>query len=191
MLAFTKPRESEVQKMLDGQKHLSLTYPEVGVTRGGVIPSGYGTDKVVAEIGRGAECFAKSVTLMKNWAEYGLNWIEVFPHGAELKADSVVVVAAFFVGLWSLNACRVIYVIDEETRFGFGYGTLPDHAEIGEERFLIEWNKDTDVVSYEILVFSNPSRWYYWLVFPLHRYAQDKFRRESIKVIKELNTVRQ
>jgi uncharacterized protein (UPF0548 family) len=186
MLSLVKPRELEVQQFLDNQRQLALTYPEVGSTRGGIVPPGYGTDKVVEEIGRGRESFAKSVSLMKNWSEYGMDWIEVFPHGAELKPDSVVAVAAFVVGIWALNACRVIYVIDEETRFGFGYGTLPDHAEIGEERFLIEWHKDTDIVTYEILVFSNPSRWYYWLVFPLHRYAQDKFRRESIKLLKAL-----
>jgi uncharacterized protein (UPF0548 family) len=186
MLSLLKFRESQIQQFLDKQRNLSLTYPEVGSTYGGIVPPGYGTDKVVEEIGRGRECFDRCVSLMKKWAEYGLNWIEVFPHGVELQAESVVAVAAFVVGIWSLNACRVIYVIDEETRFGFGYGTLPDHAEIGEERFLIEWNKETDVVTYEILVFSNPSRWYYWLVFPLHRYAQDKFRRESIKVLKTL-----
>ncbi len=186
MLSVVKFRDFEIQRFVDKQSHLAFTYPEVGSTRGGIVPRGYGTDRVIQEIGRGRECFNRCVALMKEWAEYGLNWIEVFPHGVELKPESVVAVVAFVLGIWSMNACRVIYVIDEESRFGFGYGTLPDHAEIGEERFLIEWNKETDVVTYEILVFSNPSRWYYWLVFPLHRYAQNKFRRESIKLLKTL-----
>ena len=41
-------------------------------------------------------------------------------------------------GLWVLNACRIVYVIEEDgplRRFAFAYGTLPEHAESGEERF--------------------------------------------------------
>ena len=37
-------------------------------------------------------------------------------------------------GLWWLNACRIVYVVDEAgpvTRFGFAYGTLPGHAGSG------------------------------------------------------------
>jgi hypothetical protein len=29
-------------------------------------------------------------------------------------------------GVWTLNTCRIVYVVDEATRFGFAYGTLPD-----------------------------------------------------------------
>ena len=40
------------------------------------------------------------------------------------------------------------------SRFGFAYGTLPGHVESGEERFLIEWDLETDVVHFDILAFS-------------------------------------
>ena len=48
------------------------------------------------------------------------------------------------IGLWWLNACRIVYVVDESgpiSKFGFAYGTLPGHVESGEERFLIEWDR--------------------------------------------------
>jgi uncharacterized protein (UPF0548 family) len=37
-------------------------------------------------------------------------------------------------GFWSLNACRIVYVIEEEEasllrRYGFAFGTLPGHVE--------------------------------------------------------------
>ena len=38
-------------------------------------------------------------------------------------------------GMWWLSACRIIYIMDEEgpvSRFGFAYGTLPDHAGTGK-----------------------------------------------------------
>ena len=50
-------------------------------------------------------------------------------------------------GLWWLNACRIVYVVDEAgpvTKFGFAYGTLPGHAGTGEERFLVEWDRASD-----------------------------------------------
>ena len=43
-----------------------------------------------------------------------------------------------------MNAGRVVYLVDEDgpvPRFGFAYGTLPGHAESGEERFLVEWDR--------------------------------------------------
>ena len=62
-------------------------------------------------------------------------------------------------GLWWLSACRIVYVVDEAepiSRFGFAYGTLPDHAGTGEERFLVEWDRQSGEVWYEILAFSRP-----------------------------------
>ena len=51
----------------------------------------------------------------------------------------MVAILARSIGLWWLNACRIVAVVDEDgpvKRFGFAYGTLPDHAGSGEERFL-------------------------------------------------------
>ncbi len=67
-----------------------------------------------------------------------------------------VAVLAHHLGCYWLNACRIVYVIDEDTpmkRFGFAYGTLDDHAASGEERFLVEWNRASDDVSYELAGF--------------------------------------
>jgi len=47
-----------------------------------------------------------------------------------------VAILARSIGLWWLNACRIVYVVDKVDKFGFAYGTLPDHAGSGEER----WN---------------------------------------------------
>jgi len=71
-----------------------------------------------------------------------------------------------------------VYVVDEATRFGFAYGTLPDHAESGEERFLVERTAD-GVVWYDIRVFSRPNQFLARLVAPLARHLQDQFRRDS------------
>lgn len=55
------------------------------------------------------------------------------------------VVAGIF-RVWSLNAARIVYVVDEPRRFGCAYETLPGHVERGEERFLIEITEGESVV---------------------------------------------
>ena len=41
--------------------------------------------------------------------------------------------------------CRVVYVIDEPSRRGFAYGTLPGHPESGEEAFIVEIDETDEV----------------------------------------------
>jgi uncharacterized protein (UPF0548 family) len=81
-----------------------------------------------------------------------------------------------------VNACRVVYVVDEGgpvQRFGFAYGTLPDHAESGEERFTVEWHEADDAVWYDILAFSRPQQLLARLGYPFARRLQKRFARGS------------
>jgi uncharacterized protein (UPF0548 family) len=82
-------------------------------------------------------------------------------------------------GFYSLNACRIVYVIDEPNRFGFAYGTLTEHAEIGEERFTVEFDPDTGVVWYDVFAFSRPGGIFVKLGYPYARYRQKAFSRGS------------
>jgi uncharacterized protein (UPF0548 family) len=54
-----------------------------------------------------------------------------------------------------LIPCRVVYVVAEERRRGFAYGTLPGHPEQGEEAFIVELADDGTVWA-EITAFSRP-----------------------------------
>jgi uncharacterized protein (UPF0548 family) len=88
---------------------------------------------------------------------------------------------AHALGLWWLNACRIVYVIDEAApvrRFGFAYGTLPAHVEEGEERFSIEQLADGSVW-YDLRAFSRPRYWPVRLAKPVARRLQRRFVRES------------
>jgi len=72
--------------------------------------------------------------------------------------------------------------VDEEgpvQRFGFTYGTLPDHAGSGEERFLIEWDREEGSVWYDILAFSRPRHLLARLGYPWVRRVQKRFGWES------------
>jgi uncharacterized protein (UPF0548 family) len=103
---------------------------------------------------------------------------------APIAVGSTVAVVVHHLNFWSLNACRIVYVIDEETdvkRFGFAYGTLADHAERGEERFTVEWNPIDDSVWYDILAFSQPNKMAAKLGYPITRMFQRRFARDSMR----------
>ncbi|HLA09180.1 MAG TPA: DUF1990 domain-containing protein [Pyrinomonadaceae bacterium] len=95
-------------------------------------------------------------------------------------------VKAHTLGIWTLNAARIVYVVNETgdvNRFGFAYGTLPDHVERGEERFLIEWNREDDSVWYDILAFSKPRHRIVRVSHPYARWLQKRFAKDSLSRI--------
>jgi uncharacterized protein (UPF0548 family) len=87
-------------------------------------------------------------------------------------------------GLWSINPCRVVYTFHERgevERVGFAVGTLPGHAERGEERFSVEWHQADDSVWFELLACAGPNHWLAWLGYPglklvLHRFGRGALR---------------
>jgi len=87
-------------------------------------------------------------------------------------------------GFYSLNASRIVYVINEKRRFGFAYGTLQDHAERGEERFSIDWSPEDDSVWYDILAFSRPQQWQARIARAPARLLQKRFARDSMAAMK-------
>src|SRR5918997_7191181 len=92
---------------------------------------------------------------------YEAEWTTLCWPEAPIAAGTVVGVLGRHFGVWSLNACRIVYVIEEEAsplrRYGFAFGTLPAHVERGEERFTVEWDRADDSVSYEVFAFARPA----------------------------------
>ena len=58
--------------------------------------------------------------------------------------------------------------------------TLPGHAESGEERFLVEWDRTTNAVWYDILAFSRPRHPLARLGYLFTRRTQKRFARDSV-----------
>jgi len=75
---------------------------------------------------------------------------------------------------------RVVYVIAEMNRVGFGYGTLAGHPESGEESFILDRRAD-DSVWFTLRSFSRPSTWYYRLAYPFLRFQQEQFTRRYLR----------
>lgn len=85
-------------------------------------------------------------------------------------------------GFWSLNGCRVLYGVgggNGETRFGFAYGTLPNHAEGGEELFEVFVERGSGDVMYRIRAKSWPQTALTRIGQPIVRALQARCRRDS------------
>jgi uncharacterized protein (UPF0548 family) len=113
---------------------------------------------------------------------FSMPWVSLCWPSAPIQVGSDVAVSVHHFGFYSLNACRIVYVVNDEgtvKRFGFAYGTLAEHTESGEERFTIQWNRDEDKVWYDILAFSRPRQVLARLGYPLSRLLQRRFAEHS------------
>ncbi len=77
---------------------------------------------------------------------------------------------------------RVVYVVDEPQRRGFGYGTLHGHPESGEEAFLVELRED-GTVWFVLRSFSKPANAFYRLGYPVLRWSQSRFTAKYLRAL--------
>ena len=177
MLSLRKPSAESIRPFLTAQAKLSFTYAAVGATAT-TTPTGYVVDRTRIKLG----VFHAARAALQRWEQFRLGWVEAWSPDTPIKSGEVVAVMGRAIGLWWLNACRIVYVVDESgpiSRFGFAYGTLPGHAESGEERFLIEWDRVDNSVWYDILAFSRPNHFLTRLGYPVVRRTQKRFGRDS------------
>lgn len=194
----------KIEALRERQQGEAFSYAEVGATRTiarGRGPVGFNYDETRARIGEGEEEFAAACAALRAWVMFPAPWTKIAPAHALIREGTVVAMQAHSLGLWWLNACRVVYVIDDENltesgegavvkgeaamvrRFGFAYGTLPAHVECGEERFSVELHADGGVW-YDLRAFSRPRYWLVRLAKPIARRLQWRFARDSVAAMK-------
>lgn len=183
MISVRKPTPERIHEFLRKQQQLELTYKAVGETFG-TPPHGYMLDHTRVKLGTGSKTFEAAKAALRRWDQFRLGWLEAEPDGTPIKMDQTVAILAHLIGLWWWNACKIVAVVDENddgpvSRFGFAYGTLPNHAGTGEERFMIEWDRSTDNVWYDILAFSQPHHLLARIGYLFLRATQKRFGRES------------
>jgi uncharacterized protein (UPF0548 family) len=181
MLSFCKPSAESIRPFLTSQAKLDFTYSPVGATAE-IPPAGYVVDRTRVKLGEGESVFLTAKAALQCWEQFRLGWVEAWPADTPIQAGEVVAVMGRAFGTWWLNCCRIVYVVDESgpiAKFGFAYGTLPGHVESGEERFLVEWDRSDNSVSYHILAFSKPNHFMTRIGYPIVRLLQKRFGRDS------------
>jgi len=182
MFLLGRPSEAAAWRFISSQEKLPFSYKGVGASREGAAPRGYVVDRYRVRLGEGPEIYAQAVEALRGWRQFDLGWVRLCWPDTTIEVDATVGVLARHYGFWSLNTARIVYVIEESgeaERFGFGYGTLPGHGERGEERFLIEWNREDGSVHYDVFAFSRPNHPLAWPGYPFARVLQRRFARDS------------
>jgi len=181
MFLSSRPDQAAIRSFLAAQENQPFSYPHVGASRDRA-PDGYAVDHNRVQLGHGAAVFERAADALRRWRMFEMPWIELcWPNTPVMTGATVAVLVSHF-GFWSLNACRVVYLIDDHgtcEKFGFAYGTLPAHAEIGEERFTVEFHSEDESVWYDIYAFSRPSSPLARVAYPFARSLQRRFARDS------------
>jgi uncharacterized protein (UPF0548 family) len=181
MLSLQKPSPDTIRRFLTAQVGSDFTYSAIGATAG-QSPAGFVVAHTRIKLGEGQSTFQLAKAGLERWEQFHVGWLEAWSPEGQIRPGEVLAVSAHAVGLWWLNACRIVYVVDELEpiqRFGFAYGTLPDHAASGEERFMVEWDRADNSVWYDISSFSRPRHILARLGYPMFRRKQIQFGRES------------
>lgn len=173
-----KHPESITAAFIARERSLPHSYKEVGDTQKETPVAGFDNDFNFIELGRGDTVWEAAKAAIRAWKMFPGRWASIWPETTVIREGEVVAMQARVMGLWWLNSCRIVYVIDLPDKFGFAYGTLPGHVECGEELFMVERTAN-GTVRYLLKAFSRPRFWLARLGYPIARAYQRKFVRES------------
>lgn len=184
MFLIAEPNEKTVERFLESQKDKPFSYAEVGASRSGNPPNGYQVDHNRLQIGRGRAEFDRAIEAARSWKMFDLTWMKLYPKNAPIEVGKTVAVIIKHFGFHSLNAARIVYVLEENhtaavEKFGFAYGTLAGHSERGEVRFSVEYHKQDETIWYDLFSFSKPNDILAILGYPFSRYLQRRFTNQS------------
>jgi uncharacterized protein (UPF0548 family) len=184
---LARPDDDRIRRFLASQREEPFSYEAVGATRS-TTPPGYVVDHNRTRLGSGPDCFARAVEAVRAWTMFDFTWLRLLWPDAPIEAGTTVGLLIRHYGFWSLNATRIVYTVDEAGpvwRYGFAYGTLPEHGERGEERFTVEWVREDDSVWYDVLAFSRPNYLLARVGYPLTRALQRRFAVDSKRAMAE------
>jgi uncharacterized protein (UPF0548 family) len=186
MLFLRRPTDQQIHALLAARESVPFSYCDVGATRTSP-PSGWRINHMRQLIGIGKVARDRAIVALFSWRLLAIDGLEVFPSATRLQPHTNVAIRSRHFGIWSVDFCRVIYVLQDERendgallRTGFGYGTLPGHAIRGEEMFSIEWHPATQEVWYDIHSFSLPATPLVRLIGPIARATQKRFVKKSL-----------
>ncbi|WP_254507783.1 DUF1990 family protein [Anatilimnocola floriformis] len=189
-MRFLKPSATEIASTLKRLHTAPLSYDFAGLSHNipaPQTPAGFVLDQRREIIGQGDEAWQRAKQAIREWIMFANGWTALHAPEGPPRVGNVVGMLMWIGGFWWLNPSRVLYEIDEESpmlkRFGFGYGTLAEHAECGEERFLVEQNQSGEVF-YDLAAFSRPRHPLVRLCSPLARLIQLRFGRDSMQAMR-------
>ena len=133
-----------------------LTYAPVGLALDGALPAGFRHLERSAVVGTGRATLDRAGEALLRWQVHRDAGLRVRPEQERVVVGSTVR-QSLGVGPLRVQApCRVVGLVEDERRRGFSYGSLPGHAETGEEAFVLELHDD-DRVTFTVRAYANPA----------------------------------
>jgi uncharacterized protein (UPF0548 family) len=169
--------------VLQDLRRAELTYAELGATAG-PLPPGYHHQYLSAPIGYGRGQFRAAAECLMRWEMHAHAGLHPQVSDEVVQEGSVAVLRLHLGPVRLRVPVRVIRVIDEPTRRGFVYGTLPGHPERGEESFVVQIAED-GTVRFHLVAFSRPGRWFTRLGRPLSRAGQVLVSERYLTAVRE------
>jgi uncharacterized protein (UPF0548 family) len=177
VLTLRRLDPAALDALLDDEREQELTYRYVGA-RFGKFPPGFRRDHYERALGGGPDAFALGCDGLRRWEAHRAAGVELTPAVPELRAGTTLLVRTRVGPVHVVGGCRILHVVDEPGRFGFVYGTLPTHPEIGEESFTVV--RDGDDVRFEIMTVSRGRELLVRLGAPVARAVQVRTTRRYL-----------
>jgi uncharacterized protein (UPF0548 family) len=117
VFSLRKPSPEFIRRFLTAQSGLDFTYAAVGATERQP-PAGHVVDHTRMKLGHGEAVFKAAAAGFRRWEQFRLGWLSASPGDTPIEPGRCVAVVAHTLGLWCLNAAKIIYVVDEPRRFG-------------------------------------------------------------------------
>ena len=143
------------------------------------------------ELGPGQAVFERAKRALSKWRQFDLGWLEAFPEDTPIRVGETVFVLARAVacgGPMRPGLCMPWMRVRRLLAVWLCVWDVAGHVERGEERFLIEWDRASDVVSFDILAFSRPKHYLVRLNSRRARTMQKRFAVESTAAMKRYVT---
>ena len=181
MYSILQPSPSTLDAILRDQRDETFSYVDVGATRT-AFPDGYRHLRRAVELGRGERVFLQGSEGLRRWQAHLGSGVVLRPTDTGLEKDLTVVLTVPVGPLYTTFACRIVYVVDEPTGFGFAYGTLPHHVIEGEEAFLVERDA-ADSVRFRISAFTRPRGRLMRAVTPVVQLLDERLVRRYLRAL--------
>lgn len=139
-LRLRRPSEAGLAEVLDAAVKEDLQYARDSLDAA----NGFSTDRWTRTLGAGQLVFARACAALRAWEMHTGAGLTVHRASGAMIGGTVAMSAPLPLGHVELT-CRILEVIDEPSRCGFVYGTLPNHPELGEETFVLSMAPDGEV----------------------------------------------
>jgi uncharacterized protein (UPF0548 family) len=182
-ISVRQPSRDDLAAWLLKVRDQRVTYGEVGATGSSTLPSGYRHDRYSVRLGEGDMAFDRGRDALGTWQAHRHVGATLAPDDPEIAVGTDVIVAMRVGPVFVVAPCRIVSVTDDESRYGFAYGTLPGHPERGEEAFHVVIARDGEV-TFEVVAFSRPADRLARLGSPVARLIQTRITRGYLEGVR-------